>query len=265
MSRLQKKRNQTIFFFQERNDSLCSLSSTFLFLLLSRHKSHLATRDRRVRALRELARILRVGGRILITVWAKEQRHRKVSPSHPRSFLIFISQVRLLYQYIEKEKKGQNSLIPRLRKKKKKIQVEKGGAGLEAATCWLSISGRPKNFDTPPPRQKSFDRIDYQVFERGIFSSPEREREREKTYPAADGGNRPWRRRFIYKERKRVTWLCAAHVRGRRINSFVKALFCPSCLRPAHTPLYTSTHFSSFVASSSTNNKAEAAAAILLK
>ena len=32
-----------------------------------------------MRALRELARILRVGGRILITVWAKEQRHRKVS------------------------------------------------------------------------------------------------------------------------------------------------------------------------------------------
>lgn len=31
-----------------------------------------------MRALKELARILRVGGRILITVWAKEQRHRKV-------------------------------------------------------------------------------------------------------------------------------------------------------------------------------------------
>ena len=44
---------------------------------------HLATRDRRVRVLRELARILRVGGRILITVWAKEQRHRKVNGNSP--------------------------------------------------------------------------------------------------------------------------------------------------------------------------------------
>lgn len=38
---------------------------------------HFATTDRRVHALREMARILRVGGRMIITVWAMEQEHRK--------------------------------------------------------------------------------------------------------------------------------------------------------------------------------------------
>jgi SAM-dependent methyltransferase len=38
---------------------------------------HFTTTERRVRALRELARILRIGGRILISVWAMEQRYRK--------------------------------------------------------------------------------------------------------------------------------------------------------------------------------------------
>jgi ubiquinone/menaquinone biosynthesis C-methylase UbiE len=41
---------------------------------------HIATVERRVRALRELARVLRVGGRVIISVWAMEQRHRKVGP-----------------------------------------------------------------------------------------------------------------------------------------------------------------------------------------
>jgi len=40
---------------------------------------HFATTERRVNALRELARVLRIGGRMLISVWAMEQRHRKVS------------------------------------------------------------------------------------------------------------------------------------------------------------------------------------------
>lgn len=40
---------------------------------------HFATTERRVSALRELARILRIGGRLMITVWAMEQRHRKVT------------------------------------------------------------------------------------------------------------------------------------------------------------------------------------------
>ncbi|XP_067633330.1 uncharacterized protein fid isoform X2 [Eurosta solidaginis] len=38
---------------------------------------HFATTERRVSALRELARILRIGGRVIITVWALEQRHRR--------------------------------------------------------------------------------------------------------------------------------------------------------------------------------------------
>ena len=54
---------------------------------------HIATTERRVRAIRELARVLRyfflifrhlfyedksrVGGRIIISVWSMEQRHRK--------------------------------------------------------------------------------------------------------------------------------------------------------------------------------------------
>ncbi|XP_033217782.1 uncharacterized protein LOC117173371 [Belonocnema kinseyi] len=38
---------------------------------------HFATTERRVRALKELARVLRIGGRLIISVWAMEQRHRK--------------------------------------------------------------------------------------------------------------------------------------------------------------------------------------------
>lgn len=40
---------------------------------------HFATTERRVGALRELARVLRIGGRLIITVWAMKQRHRKVN------------------------------------------------------------------------------------------------------------------------------------------------------------------------------------------
>lgn len=38
---------------------------------------HFATKDRRVNAIKELARILRIGGRVVITVWALEQKHRR--------------------------------------------------------------------------------------------------------------------------------------------------------------------------------------------
>lgn len=40
---------------------------------------HFATTERRITALKELARILRIGGRLVISVWAMEQRHRKVN------------------------------------------------------------------------------------------------------------------------------------------------------------------------------------------
>ncbi|XP_042905628.1 serine-rich adhesin for platelets [Parasteatoda tepidariorum] len=38
---------------------------------------HFATTDRRVAAIKEITRVLRIGGKVLITVWAMEQRHRK--------------------------------------------------------------------------------------------------------------------------------------------------------------------------------------------
>ncbi|XP_046487367.1 uncharacterized protein fid [Neodiprion pinetum] len=38
---------------------------------------HFATTERRIHALKELARVLRIGGRLVISVWAMEQRHRK--------------------------------------------------------------------------------------------------------------------------------------------------------------------------------------------
>ncbi|GIY57304.1 probable tRNA methyltransferase 9B, partial [Caerostris darwini] len=38
---------------------------------------HFATTDRRIAAIKELTRVLRIGGKVLITVWAMEQRHRK--------------------------------------------------------------------------------------------------------------------------------------------------------------------------------------------
>lgn len=40
---------------------------------------HFATTDRRVAAIKELTRVMRIGGKVLITVWAMEQRHRKVT------------------------------------------------------------------------------------------------------------------------------------------------------------------------------------------
>lgn len=39
---------------------------------------HFATTERKVHALKELARVLRIGGRLVISVWAMEQKHRKV-------------------------------------------------------------------------------------------------------------------------------------------------------------------------------------------
>ncbi len=42
---------------------------------------HLSTEERRVQALRELARIVRPGGRMLVYVWAMEQERKKVNKS----------------------------------------------------------------------------------------------------------------------------------------------------------------------------------------
>ena len=39
---------------------------------------HFCSPDRRVRAIRELARIMKPGGKLMLYVWAYEQKHRKV-------------------------------------------------------------------------------------------------------------------------------------------------------------------------------------------
>lgn len=52
----------------------CSLDAVLSIAVIH----HFSTTERRVCALRELARVLRIGGRIIITVWAMERRHRKV-------------------------------------------------------------------------------------------------------------------------------------------------------------------------------------------
>lgn len=54
---------------------------------------HIATVERRVKALRELARVLRVGGRVMISVWAMEQRHRKVRREIKHGFNSKVGQI----------------------------------------------------------------------------------------------------------------------------------------------------------------------------
>ena len=46
---------------------------------------HLATEDRRIKALKELVRIVEPGGKVLIYVWAFEQKKRKVMLTYTRS------------------------------------------------------------------------------------------------------------------------------------------------------------------------------------
>lgn len=55
----------------------CSLDAVLSIAVIH----HFSTTERRVCALRELARVLRIGGRIIITVWAMERRQRKVKYS----------------------------------------------------------------------------------------------------------------------------------------------------------------------------------------
>ncbi|XP_029458542.1 probable tRNA methyltransferase 9B [Rhinatrema bivittatum] len=58
---------------------------------------HLSTKERRIRAIKEMARILRVGGQIMIYVWAMEQKRRKFEkqdifvPWHPAPPLLTMS------------------------------------------------------------------------------------------------------------------------------------------------------------------------------
>ena len=47
---------------------------------------HFCSQDRRVAAIQELVRIMRPGGKLMLYVWAYEQKHRKVG-----NFIIFFT------------------------------------------------------------------------------------------------------------------------------------------------------------------------------
>lgn len=49
---------------------------------------HFATAERRIKAIRELARVLKVGGKIVISVWAFEQKSRRFDGSSSQDVLI---------------------------------------------------------------------------------------------------------------------------------------------------------------------------------
>ena len=57
---------------------------------------HFATTERRVHALKELARVLRIGGRLVISVWAMEQKHRKVNEMHVKKKKKEIKRLRII-------------------------------------------------------------------------------------------------------------------------------------------------------------------------
>ncbi|XP_069061648.1 probable tRNA methyltransferase 9B isoform X2 [Pleurodeles waltl] len=73
---------------------------------------HFSTKERRIRAIKEMARILRTGGRIMIYVWAMEQKRRKfgkqdifvpwnsepLSPSHVSSHGAVVEPKKLLHR-----------------------------------------------------------------------------------------------------------------------------------------------------------------------
>ena len=72
------------FSFVELNLEIAQFLTIFSFLTCSVDAvlsiaviHHIATAERRVHALRELSRVLRVGGRVMISVWAMEQRQRR--------------------------------------------------------------------------------------------------------------------------------------------------------------------------------------------
>lgn len=56
---------------------LLCMKSSFLLYLYVRVIHHMSTKERRIRALKEMARTLRVGGRVMIYVWAMEQKRRR--------------------------------------------------------------------------------------------------------------------------------------------------------------------------------------------
>ena len=68
---------------------------------------HFGTTERRVSALRELARILRIGGKLMITVWAMEQKHRKVRLKSTFLYTVDLFKYDSLFQF-----ESQDVLVP---------------------------------------------------------------------------------------------------------------------------------------------------------
>ena len=67
---------------------------------------HFCSQDRRVAAIQELVRIMRPGGKLMLYVWAYEQKHRKVG-----NLIIFLLSLLSLPQYIFLSNQGQLKVL----------------------------------------------------------------------------------------------------------------------------------------------------------
>lgn len=170
-----------------------SLTPTVILVLVIHH---LSTKERRIRAIREMARTLRVGGCIMIYVWAMEQKRRKFEKQdifvpwnpNPHSSLGLIK---------SKRRGTAQSLSEPLdnKEKQRKIRSTSSVADEEDLTCTAP--------QQKTQRQWFFSRSLDSVFDFGSLSISQSTSRDLSTLTSPTGeneGNRRWRGRGLIKQ-----------------------------------------------------------------